>query len=256
MLHPLSVINSKAVIGRHTSVGPYAIISEFAEIGDDCEIGPYVVIGPDVRIGKRCRISTGVVIGKEPQDRSYQGEPSSCIIGDDNTIREYTTITRASGVGARTEIGNANYIMTYVHVAHNAKVGNNVVITSGSQLGGYVEIGDNTTIGGLVGVHQHCRVGRLAMVGALSYINKDFPPFFIGRGNPCRIRGVNSEGLRRLGLSDAYSRLKSVYRTIYRSTLSLSRAIDQLKHEYPDEEDVQYMVRFIKSSKRGLLLKA
>ncbi len=256
MLHPLSSISSKADIGKNTTIGPYSIISERARIGDDCEIGSYVLIGPDVTIGDRCRIADGVIIGKEPQDRNYKGEKSFCIIGDDNIIREFATITRATGPGKATTIGNNNYIMTYVHIAHNVRIGNEVVITSGSQLGGYVEIEDCATIGGLVGIHQFCRVGKLAMVGANSYLNKDFPPFFIGQGNPCRIRGVNLQGLRRNGLLKEYAVLKEVYRVIYRSRFNLSRAIKELKIRYNKNLSVEYLLDFITKSKRGIILRA
>jgi UDP-N-acetylglucosamine acyltransferase len=256
MLHPLSSVNTKARIGRNTSIGPYSIVSEYAEIGDNCEIGPFVIIGPDTKIGDRCRISAGVIIGREPQDKNYQGERTSCIIGDDNVIREYATITRASGSGNRTCIGNKNYIMTYVHIAHNVQIGDNVVITSGSQLGGYVEVESDVTIGGLVGIHQYCRVGQLAMVGALSYLNKDFPPFFIGRGNPCRVRGVNREGLRRNDMMGEYEFLKHAYRTIYRSNLNLTQALRVLQSRSNISPVVSTLLDFVRTAKKGIVLKA
>lgn len=176
-------------------------------------------------------------------------------IGDENTIREYTTITRATGINAATVIGNRNYIMTYVHVAHNVKIGSDIVITSGTQLGGNTEVDDFATIGGLVGIHQYCRVGRLAMVGAASYLNKDFPPFFIGRGNPCRVRGVNLAGLRRNNMIKEYEVLKDVYKTIYRSKLNLRQAAGKIAEKYQDNECVNYLLNFIKESRRGINLK-
>ncbi len=254
MHHPSSSISTKAKIGKNTILGPHSIISENVEIGDDCEIGPFVFVGPNVEIGNRCRISTGVIIGGEPQDKSYKGEKSWVVIGNENVIREYTTITRATGKAEKTIIGNRNYIMTYVHVAHNVKIGNDVVITSGAQLGGHVEIQDFVTIGGLVGIHQFCRVGKLAMVGACSYLSKDFPSFFIGRGNPCRIRGVNTSGLKKYNLMVEYAKLKNIYHTIYRSRLNLSQAICDIETRYQGDKNIQDLLTFIKTSKRGIIL--
>ena len=197
-------------------------------------------------------------------DTKYEGEDTEVWIGSGNTFFEYTTVHRASGTGNATIIGDDNFVMAYVHIAHNCHVGNGCVITNGVQLAGYVGIGDRANIGGLTGIHQFCRVGALAMVGACSYVNKDIPPYMLAAGNPCRVRGLNSVGLRRAGVGEpAQSLLRRAYRTIYRGGLNLAQALstidtDLLPQTVPGrgQEQLEELVRFIRSSARGVELRS
>jgi len=196
-------------------------------------------------------------------DTKYGGEDTEVRIGSGNTFFEYSTVHRANGAGNATVIGDDNFIMAYVHVAHNCRIGNGCVITNGVQLAGYVEIGDLANIGGLAGVHQFCRIGQLAMVGACSYVNKDIPPYMLAAGSPCRVRGVNSVGLRRAGVSGpALALLRRTYRVIYRAGLNLTQALstietDLLPASAPGrgQEQLGELVRFIRSSTRGIELR-
>lgn len=197
-------------------------------------------------------------------DTKYLGEDTEVRIGDGNTFFEYSTVHRASGAGNATVIGGDNFVMAYVHIAHNCRVGNGCVITNGVQLAGYVELGDYANIGGLAGVHQFCRIGTLAMVGACSYVNKDIPPYMLAAGNPCRVRGVNSVGLRRAGIGEpVLTLLRRAHRLIYRAGLNLAQALstieaDLLPQSAPGsgKEQLEELVRFIRSSGRGVELRS
>jgi len=242
-------------------------IDPTARIGPDVELGTGVAVGPfcrfegRVRVGAGCRFGTGVVVGTEPMDRRYRGEDTGVQIGPGCVFHEYATVHRPVGEGAVTSIGDGCRVMAYVHVAHNCRVGSGCTLTNGVQLAGYVEVGDGANLGGLVGVHQHCRVGRLAMVGACSYVSKDIPPFFIAAGNPCRVRGVNRVGLERAGLGGSLPALRQAYRAIYRCGLNLKQAVERIEREMvPAAEtgrrELVELLGFIGGSQRGLELRA
>lgn len=197
-------------------------------------------------------------------DTKYEGEDTEVRIGSGNTFFEYSTVHRASGAGNATIIGDDNFIMAYVHIAHNCRIGNGCVVTNGVQLAGHVELGDRANIGGLAGIHQFCRIGTLAMVGACSYVNKDIPPYMLAVGNPCRVRGLNSVGLRRAGVAEpVLAILRQAYRTIYRAGLNLTQALSTIEEELQPasspgggQEQLQELVRFIRSSTRGIELRS
>jgi UDP-N-acetylglucosamine acyltransferase len=241
-------------------VHPTALLSREAVIGAGCEIGPFCRIEGKVQIGPNCRFGTGVVIGTPPMDRSFQGEESGVVIGANNIFFEYVTIHRATGPDEMTVIGDNNYIMNYVHIAHNCSIGNNCTLTNGVQLGGYTQIGDGANLGGLVGVHQHCRIGKLTMVGAHSYVNRDILPFMLAAGNPCRVFGLNLIGLKRAGWdSDKIAELEQAYRIIYRSNLTLAAALKKIEQELsqgPAKAEVQYLLEFCANSRRGVELRS
>ena len=205
-----------------------------------------------------------MAIGGTPMDTKYEGEDTEVRIGSGNIFFEYTTVHRASGTGNATVIGDDNFVMAYVHIAHNCRVGNGCVITNGVQLAGYVELGDQANVGGLAGVHQFCRIGTLAMVGACSYVNKDIPPYMLAAGNPCRVLGLNSVGLRRAGLGDAaLAELRRAHRVIYRSGLNLGQALQKIEADLlplcvpgGGREQLETLVSFIRSSTRGIELRS
>lgn len=248
-------ISKEAKVHKSVRIGRYSLIEDNVEIGAETEIGNFVLIKNGTRIGKNNKIYSGAQLGIDPQDYHFNGEYSECIIGNNNIIREYATISRATGEGKKTVIGNNNFIMTYVHIAHNAKIGNNTVIASGTQIGGYVEIDDFAYIGGLAGIHQFCRVGKYAMLGAKSYLNKDLPPFFIARGNRARIYGVNRLGLiRRYFTTEEIEEIKSIFRLIYRTKNTLQHILQILNNKHPNSFSKD-IINFINSSKRGIILK-
>ena len=233
-------------------IHPTAIIEDNVEIGPDCEIAAYAVIKQFTRIGARNRIFEHAVIGGEPQDVKFKGETSFLEIGDDNLIREYCTFHRANGEGETTRIGSRNFFMVGVHVAHNCEIGDDNIFANEVALAGHITIEDHVFLSNNVGAHQFVRMGRYAMIGGKSKIVQDVLPFFITDGNPSRLRGVNSVGLRRGGFSEDERRaLKDAYKLLFRSTTPIQDSLSEL--EQLDDENVAHLVRFIRSSKRGFI---
>ncbi|UCD19841.1 MAG: acyl-ACP--UDP-N-acetylglucosamine O-acyltransferase [candidate division WOR-3 bacterium] len=250
----ISLVSPRAKVDRSVSVGPYSVIEDDVVIGERTRIDSHVVIRSGTVIGKNNVVCSGAQIGIEPQDYHFKGERSFCVIGDSNVIREYATISRATGEGNKTIIGSSNFIMTYVHVAHNNVIGDNVVISSIAQLGGYVQIGDHANIGGHAGIHQFCRVGRYAMLGAKSYLNKDLPPYLLASGNIARVRGVNTTGLiRNLFSWEEIEEIRCIMRLIYYSGKNSVHCRELLKKR--DSCRAHEFLQFMESSKRGILLK-
>jgi UDP-N-acetylglucosamine acyltransferase len=231
-------------------IHPTAIIEDNVEIGSDCEIGAYAVIKRYTRIGARNRIFEHAVVGGEPQDVKFRGERSYLEIGDDNLIREFCTLHRASGENETTRIGSRNFLMIGTHVAHNCVIGDDNIFANEVALAGHIVVEDHVFISNNVGAHQFVRFGRHAMVGGKSKIVQDVLPFFTTDGNPPRVRGLNSIGLRRAGFSDGARRaLKEAYRVLLRSGVLLEDALLQL--EQIDDENVSHLIAFIRGSKRG-----
>jgi UDP-N-acetylglucosamine acyltransferase len=232
------------------SIHPTAIIEDNVEIGPNCEIGAYAVIKQFTRIGARNRIFEHAVLGGEPQDIKFRGEQSYLEIGDDNLIREFCTLHRASGKGETTRIGSRNFFMVGVHVAHNCVIGDDNIFANEVALAGHITLEDHVFLSNGVGAHQFVRMGRYAMVGGKSKIVQDVLPFFITDGNPARVRGLNSVGLKRSGFSEEACRaLKDAYRKLFRSATPIAEALAEL--ERVDNEHVSHLLNFIRGSKRG-----
>jgi UDP-N-acetylglucosamine acyltransferase len=230
-------------------IHPTAIIEENVEIGPDCEIGAYAVIKRYTRLGARNRVHEHAVVGGEPQDVKFRGERSYLEMGDDNIVREFCTLHRANGPDETTRIGSRNFLMVGCHVAHNCVIGDDNIFANEVALAGHIVVEDHVFISNNVGAHQFVRFGRHAMVGGKSKIVQDVLPFFITDGNPPRLRGVNSVGLRRAGFSENERRaLKEAYRVLFRSGIPLEEALNQLE---PDE-NVSHLISFIRGSSRGV----
>nr|MDF0368521.1 acyl-ACP--UDP-N-acetylglucosamine O-acyltransferase [Nodosilinea sp. TSF1-S3] len=258
LIHPTAVVHAGAQLHPTVKVGPYAVIGEQVTIGPGTEIGAHVVIDGETTIGAQNRIFPGAAIGLESQDLKYDGSMSRVLIGDHNLIREYVTINRATDAGAITRVGNHNLLMAYSHVAHNCVVEDNVIIANSVALAGHVYVEAGARISGLVGVHQFVHIGRLAMIGGLSRIDRDVPPFTLINGNPAQVRGLNQVGLQRAGLTtdpQAYRELKQAYRLVYRSGESLSDAIAKLNQDESNDL-VRHFSEFLRaaqqSDRRGL----
>jgi UDP-N-acetylglucosamine acyltransferase len=252
----MAYISKKALIDEGVTIGMHAVIEDGVRIGARTHIGDHVIIRQGSVIGARNRIYSGVQVGVEPQDYHFQGEPSQCIIGSNNTIREYATISRATGEHNKTVVGDGNYIMTYVHIAHNDAIGSHTVIASGSQIGGYVTIGDHANIGGLSGIHQFCMVGAYAMVGAKSYLNQDLLPYLLAQGNRAAIYRVNTRGLARNGFSsDEIEAIKEFFRPLLIARVGIDEWMATIPHA-PVRDAVKTVITdFIERSKRGILLR-
>jgi UDP-N-acetylglucosamine acyltransferase len=250
IVHPSAIIGLQAAIGSHVQVGPYAVIEDEVEIGAGCEIGAHAVIKRFTKIGARNRVFEHAVLGGEPQDVKFKGEPSNLIIGDDNLIREFCTLHRACGDGEVTRVGSRNFLMVGVHIAHNCTVGDDNILSNGAALAGHIVVEDHVFLSNNVGAHQFVRFGRYAMVGGKSKIVQDVLPFFLTDGNPARVRGLNSVGLRRAGFSAETRRaLKEAYQLLFRSGTPLPDVLHEL--EEVQDENVKHLVDFIRGSKRG-----
>ncbi|MGD8353525.1 MAG: acyl-ACP--UDP-N-acetylglucosamine O-acyltransferase, partial [Pseudomonadota bacterium] len=189
-----------------------------------------------------------------PQDLKYAGEDSELIIGSRNQIRECVTINRGTeGGGMVTALGDNNLLMAYSHVAHDCNIGNGVIMANATTLAGHVTMEDGSFIAGLGGVHQFCRVGRLAFIGAASVVVKDVPPFTTVQGDRARLVGLNLEGLKRKGFSkEQISSLKKAYRVLFRSGLILEEAIDTVRTQIPDDANIAILTEFLLASQRGV----
>lgn len=253
-IHPTAIVHPKAEIGEGVKIGPYSVIGEHVRIGDGTVIESHVVLEGRTEIGKGCRIYSFSSIGTPPQDITYAGEETRVKVGDQNIIREYTTIHRGTKKGGgETVVGSHNYIMAYVHIAHDCHVGGHIIMANAATLGGHIRVEDYAVIGGLTGIHQFVRIGMYAMVGACSAVSLDVPPFVSAVGNRATLYGLNLVGLKRQGFSrERIGNIKKAYNILFRSKLSLKEAIAKIEDEIPDSEDVKRMIEFINGTKRGI----
>lgn len=257
-IHPTAVIDSTAELDSTVDIGPYAVIGADVKIGAETKVEPHAVVSGPATIGERNLIGSFATIGGAPQDLSYKGEPTELIIGDENQIREYASIHRGTPGGkAKTVIGSNNLLMAYIHIAHDCVIGNNVIMANVATLAGHVEVGNNASIGGLVAVHQFCRIGTFSYIGGISGMGLDVPPYVIvaGTRNRTRVSGINKVGLRRNGFSrEIIGMLDSTFRIIYRSpNLLLTDALVQARREFPECREVNQMIEFFETSKRGVI---
>jgi UDP-N-acetylglucosamine acyltransferase len=260
LIHPTAVIHPRAELHPSVQVGAYAVIGERVRVGPNTVIGHHVVLDGNTEIGARNQIFPGAAIGLEPQDLKYDGSLTLVQIGDDNTIREYVTINRATAAGEATIIGSGNLLMAYAHVGHNCVIEDQVIITNAVSIAGHVHIESNARLGGMVGIHQFVHIGRHAMIGAMSKLVRDVPPFMRVDGNPAYVRTLNQVGLQRAGIADednggTLRTLKKAFRLLYRSNLPFQQALEQLDL-LPDSEHLQHLRQFLRmsqsSDRRGL----
>ncbi len=255
-IHPLASVSPGAKLGENVEVGPYAFIDDNVEIGDGCKIFPHATIFSYVKMGKDCTVWPGAVVGAIPQDLKFEGEVTYVEIGDRVNIRECATInrgTKASGKGV-TRIGNDTLIMSYVHVAHDCKIGNHCILVSYTGLAGETDVDDWAILGGGSKAHQFSRIGTHAMVGGVSKINKDIPPYALCGREPICYVGVNLVGLRRRGFSSEQIRnIKDIYDTIYYQGMNVSDGLAKVESGFPQSEERDTIIEFIRSSKRGIV---
>lgn len=254
-IHPTAIVDPSARIGESVEVGPYSIIGADVEIGDGSWIGPHVVIQGPTTIGRENKIFQFASIGDAPQDKKYADEPTRLEIGDRNTIRECVTINRGTiQDNSITRVGDDNWIMAYVHIAHDCDVGNNNILANNASLAGHVTVKDNVILGGFTLIHQFCVIGRNAFTAFGSVVGKDVPPYLMISGQPAAPHGLNTEGLKRHGFSsETITALKRAYKIIYRSSLPVAAALEQLEPLAAEYTEVQPMVEFLKQSQRGIV---
>ena len=256
MIDPAARIHPEARLAEGVAVGPWTTIGAGVEIGAGTVIGSHCVIKGPTRIGENNRIYQFCSIGEDPQDKKFDPLCGARLeIGDGNTIREYVSINRGTpGGGGVTRLGNHNWVMAYCHIAHDCLVGNHTIFANNATLAGHVEIQDFAILGGFVGVHQFCRVGESSFAAISAVIVKDVPPFFMVEGNTARARAVNREGLKRRGFDPAAIEvIKRAYKTLYRQSLTLERALEELAPVAQAHPEVARLVSFIEASRRGVV---
>lgn len=250
----MAYVDPGAVLGEGVRVGPFAVIGAGVVLGDGCEVGAGAQVQGPARLGRENRIFPQACIGFEPQDLKFRGEEVSVEIGDRNQFREMCTVHRGTTKGGGvTRIGSDNLFMAYTHVAHDCVVGSRTIFANNATLAGHVEVHDDATISAFSSVHQFCRVGRHAYVGGYSVITMDALPFVKTVGQKPACYGLNSIGLKRKGFDpDAVRRLDRAVRILVRSGLNTPQALERLRAELGGDPDVEYLIGFVESAKRGV----
>ena len=253
MIHPTAILEPGAQLGVDVRIGPYAYVAATARLGDGCVLGPHAVVLEHTTLGARCRVHSGAVLGDLPQDLSFKNEPSFVVTGDDCVFREGATVHRGTKPGTTTRLGNHVFMMANSHVAHNCEVGDRVIMANDVLLGGYVIVGERCFFGGSSAVHQFCHIGRLAMVGALSMISKDLPPFCTSlSAENSQVGGLNIVGLRRAGFTaDQRAQIKQAFGILYRSGLNTTQAREKLRADTANPFAAEY-AEFLANAKRGI----
>ena len=254
MIHPTAVIGQNTDIAESAHIGPFCVIGDNVRIGDNTDLKASVHVDSFTTIGKGNKISPFCCIGFPPQDVKYHGEETETIIGDNNIIRENTTVHRGTLTGReRTVLGSHNFLMAYSHVAHDCLVGDNNIFVNAATLGGHVSVGDHVYIGAYSGVHQFTRIGNHAFIGGYSVITQDALPFVKTVGNRAKTYDINTMGLERKGFKpEVITALKKSYRILLRRKLQLGEALAEMRREFPNIPEVLYFADFIENSERGI----
>ncbi len=254
-IHATAIVSPRARLGDDCYIGAFSIIGDQVTLGDGVRIESNAVIDGITSIGDETRIFPFVSIGLAPQDLKYAGEPTATEIGKRNQIREFVTIHRGTaGGGDLTRIGDGNLLMAQAHVAHDCQIGNDVIMANAATLAGHVEVADRANIGAYSGVHQFCRIGLEAFVGGYSVVVKDAPPFAIIQGNHAKCFGLNRVGMKRRGYSkDTIEKLHHAFHLLLSAKLNTTQAVERIKEEISGCAEVDLLVDFIESSKRGVV---
>ncbi len=256
-IHPTAIVDAGAEIGDGVVIGPYTIVEADVVIGADCEIGPFCRFGGGTAVGARNRFESHCSVGAPPQDLKYAGEATRLEIGEENVFREFVTLHRGTpGGGALTTIGDKSLFMTYVHIAHDCHIGSRTIFANNATLAGHVDVADEATVGAFSAIHQFSRVGKHAFLGGFTAANKDCLPFMSTVGNrPAKCYGPNTIGLERKGFSEeSRTALKRLWRLLHHSKLNTSQALEKIREELGGQEEVDFVLEFIESSERGVVL--
>ncbi len=251
-ISPLAIIEDGAVIGENVEIAAHCFISSETTIGDGTTIAHGACIYGKTTIGKNNRIFSHAVLGSIPQDLKFHGEDVELVIGDNNTIREFTLFNPGTeGGGGITKIGNNNLFMGYVHLGHDVIIGDNCILANAATLAGHVEMGNYAVIGGMTPIHQFVKIGDFAMVGGASALSQDVPPYCMAEGNRATLRGLNLTGLRRHLERDEINALKSAYKELFEAGRPLQDVAKEL-FESTESSYVKTLCEFIINTKRGI----
>ena len=250
-VHPNAFVDPSAELHDGVVIAQGAMVGPNVKIGKGTEIGPNAVITGKTEIGSNNKVFPNVFIGLDPQDLKYKGASTEVIIGDNNTFRECVTINKATYEGEKTIIGNNNLLMAYTHIGHNCELGNRIVLANSVQVAGHVKVEDNAIIGGCLGIHQFVHIGYLAMVGGMTRVDRDVPPFCLAEGHPGRLRGLNRVGIKRSGLMENkdfdLKILQSTWNLLFKSNNVMSEALDIARKSQLDISSTK-LCDFLKNS--------
>jgi len=255
-IHPQAVVAASAKLGEGVKIGAYAVVGEDVELGDGCVLHPHAVVQGPSKFGKNNAFYAFSAIGGDPQDYTFRGERAELMAGDGNIFREYVTVSRGTQKGGgKTSLGDGNFFLAYSHIGHDCQVGSQALFVNGATLAGHVTVDDFATVGAFSPVHQFCRIGRYAYIGAGTVITQDVPPFSrVVTERETKSFGINTIGLERKGFSpERLQKLKRAYRLLLRSKLNTSQALAEMRKKLGDSADVQELIRFIESAERGIV---
>lgn len=258
-IHPTAIVAAGAVVPESCTIGPYCTVGANVVMGEDCELISHVVLDGHTTLGSKNRIFSFACVGIAPQDLKYKNEPTHVVMGDNNDIREYVTISRGTvGGGGITRVGSGNLIMAYVHIGHDSSIGNGCILPNGATLAGHVTVEDYATLSANAPVHQFCRIGKYAYIGGGTTITQDVLPYTltsIARDN--HSYGLNKVGLERRGFTpEQLKELRQAYRTLTGSKKNVSEALTELRAKIDAGElgeHVRYLVEFVAKSERGVI---
>ena len=255
-IHSTAIVAPGAVIPESCSVGPWCTVGEDVVLGEECELISHVVLDGRLTAGARNRFSPFACVGVAPQDLKYKGEATGVTLGDDNAIRECVTISRGTvGGGGMTRIGSGCLLMAYVHVGHDSMIGDHCILANNATLAGHVTVEDYVSVGALSPIHQFCRVGKYAYIGGGTVVTQDVLPYSLTSATrEARAFGMNKVGLERRGFDRTRLRaLHHAFRLLVASKLNTAQAVEKLRAEGLESEDVRYLLEFVEGSKRGIV---
>lgn len=255
-IHPTAIVAAGAVIPDSCTVGPYCTVGANVVLGEECELISHVVLDGHLKAGARNRFFSFACVGIAPQDLKYKGEPTGVVLGDDNVIREYVTISRGTaGGGGTTHVGSGCLIMAYTHIGHDSAIGDSCILANGATLAGHVIVEDYATVGALNQVHQFCRIGKYSYTGGGTTVTQDVLPFSLTSAKrETHAYGLNKVGLERRGFDRTRLRaIQNAYRYLLAGKMNTTQALEKLKSEGIATDDVAYLVDFIEKSERGVL---
>jgi UDP-N-acetylglucosamine acyltransferase len=256
MIHPTAFVDPSAKVAASCSIGPYCIVGADVELGENCELISHVVIHGPAKIGANNRFFPFCAIGGEPQDISYKGEKTRLEMGDNNVVRECVTLNRGTVKGGGvTRVGSHTLIMAYSHVGHDSVVGDHAMLVNGATLAGHVTVEEWAVVGALCPVHQFVRIGAHSYIGGGTTITQDVLPFSkCVQPREVKVFGTNSVGLERRGFSkERITRIQHAFRVLVNCKLNTTQALEKLKAEGEQGEDVAMLIRFIEQSERGVI---
>jgi UDP-N-acetylglucosamine acyltransferase len=255
-IHAQAIVSPEAKLGKGVQVGAFAVVGSGVELGEGCVLHEHAVVRGPAKFGARNVFHPFTIIGGDPQDYTYRGERVELAAGDGNIFREYVTISRGTTKGGgTTRIGNENFFLAYSHVGHDCQVGSNTLFVNGATLAGHVTVQDYVTIGAFSPVHQFCRLGRYAYIGACTVITQDVLPFsFVVTERETKCFGPNTIGLERKGFSaERIKTLQRAFRVLLRSKKNTSQALAELRKTCGDSADVKELMDFVEKAERGIV---